>query len=66
MKKYKTIHSESAMVLISVPVSPRPLYDSDMEVCEPEFANDPLVEKLNLVEKENEYLKEKKELKKRR
>ena len=29
------------------------------EVCEPEIATDPLVEKLNLVEKENEYLKEK-------
>ena len=28
-------------------------------VCEPEFETDPLVEKLNLVEKENEYLKEK-------
>ncbi|XBI56861.1 hypothetical protein VPH35_038376 [Triticum aestivum] len=47
------------MVLISVPVGPRPVYDSDMEVCEPEIATDPLVEKLNLVEKENEYLKEK-------
>lgn len=30
-----------------------------MEVCEQEIATDPLVEKLNLVEKENEYLKEK-------
>ena len=29
------------------------------EVCEPEIATDPLVEKLNLVEKENKYLKEK-------
>ena len=29
------------------------------EVCEPELETDPLVEKLNLVEKENEYLKEK-------
>ena len=29
------------------------------EVCEPEIAIGPLVEKLNLVEKENEYLKEK-------
>ena len=29
------------------------------EVCEPEIATDHLVEKLNLVEKENEYLKEK-------
>ena len=28
-------------------------------VCEPEFETDPLVEKLNLVEKGNEYLKEK-------
>ncbi|KAM3300545.1 hypothetical protein ACQJBY_041521 [Aegilops geniculata] len=47
------------MVLISVPVGPRPVYDSDVEVCEPEIATDPLVEKLNLVEKQNEYLKEK-------
>ena len=76
------------MVLISVPVGPRPIYDSDVvytlfynlfvafrvydnyahqvdidifiqEVCEPEIAADALVEKLNLVEKENEYLKEK-------
>uniref|UniRef100_A0A8I6Y6K3 Uncharacterized protein n=1 Tax=Hordeum vulgare subsp. vulgare TaxID=112509 RepID=A0A8I6Y6K3_HORVV len=29
------------------------------EVCEAEIASDPLVEKLNLVEKQNEYLKEK-------
>ena len=29
------------------------------EVCEPEIPADPLVERLNLVEKENEYLKEK-------
>ncbi|XBH56931.1 hypothetical protein VPH35_078638 [Triticum aestivum] len=47
------------MVLISVPVGPRPVYDSDVEVCELEIATDPLVKKLNLVEKENEYLKEK-------
>ncbi|XBH71606.1 hypothetical protein VPH35_099039 [Triticum aestivum] len=47
------------MVLISVPVGPRRVYDSDVEACEPKIATDPLVEKLNLVEKENEYLKEK-------
>ncbi|XBJ23338.1 hypothetical protein VPH35_001524 [Triticum aestivum] len=47
------------MVLISVPVGPRPVYDLGVEVCEPEIATDPLVEKLNLVEKENKYLKEK-------
>uniref|UniRef100_A0A8I6Y0G5 Uncharacterized protein n=1 Tax=Hordeum vulgare subsp. vulgare TaxID=112509 RepID=A0A8I6Y0G5_HORVV len=47
------------MVLISVPVVPRPVYDSDVEVCDSEIASDPLVEKLNLVEKEYEYLKEK-------
>ncbi|KAM3364529.1 hypothetical protein ACQJBY_014712 [Aegilops geniculata] len=47
------------MLLISVPVGPRPVYDSDVEVCEPEIATAPLVEKLNLVEKENKYLKEK-------
>ena len=29
------------------------------EVCEPKFETNPLVEKLNLVEKENEYLKDK-------
>ena len=29
------------------------------EVCEPEIATDPLVKKLNLVEQENKYLKEK-------
>src|SRR5215216_3242636 len=29
------------------------------EVCEPEIPTDPLVERLNLVEKENNYLKEK-------
>uniref|UniRef100_A0A8I6YC28 Uncharacterized protein n=1 Tax=Hordeum vulgare subsp. vulgare TaxID=112509 RepID=A0A8I6YC28_HORVV len=46
------------MVLIFVPVGPRPVYGSD-EVCELEIATDPLVEKLNLVQKENEYLKEK-------
>ncbi|KAI4980865.1 hypothetical protein ZWY2020_021350 [Hordeum vulgare] len=47
------------MVLISVPVGPRPVYDSDVEVCEPEIPTNPLVERLNLVENENEYLKEK-------
>uniref|UniRef100_A0A8I7BCM9 Uncharacterized protein n=1 Tax=Hordeum vulgare subsp. vulgare TaxID=112509 RepID=A0A8I7BCM9_HORVV len=47
------------MVLISVPIGPRPVYDLDVEVSEAEIAFDPLVEKLNLVEKENEYLKEK-------
>ena len=30
-----------------------------LEVCEPEIPTDPIVEKLNLVERENEYLKEK-------
>ena len=29
------------------------------EVCEPEIPTDPIVERLNLVENENEYLKEK-------
>ena len=29
------------------------------EVCEPEIPTDPIVERLNLVERENEYLKEK-------
>ncbi|KAM3254074.1 hypothetical protein ACQJBY_047915 [Aegilops geniculata] len=47
------------MVLISVPLGPRPGYDSDVEVCEPEIPTDPIVERLNLVERENEYLKEK-------
>ncbi|KAI4990378.1 hypothetical protein ZWY2020_038741 [Hordeum vulgare] len=47
------------MVLISVLDSPHLIYDSDVEVCEPEIPTDPLVERLNLVEKENEYLKEK-------
>ncbi|XBH68937.1 hypothetical protein VPH35_096962 [Triticum aestivum] len=47
------------MVLISVPVGPHLVYDSDVEVCEPEIPTDPLVERLNLVEKENKYLKEK-------
>ena len=28
------------------------------EVCEPEIPTDPIVERLNLVERENEYLKE--------
>uniref|UniRef100_A0A8I6Z6K3 Uncharacterized protein n=1 Tax=Hordeum vulgare subsp. vulgare TaxID=112509 RepID=A0A8I6Z6K3_HORVV len=47
------------MVLISVPVGPRLVYYFDVKVCEPEIATEPLVEKLNLVEKENTYLKEK-------
>ncbi|KAI4997346.1 hypothetical protein ZWY2020_052688 [Hordeum vulgare] len=47
------------MVLISVPIGPLLVYDWDVEVCEPEIPTDPLVERLNLVEKENEYLKEK-------
>ncbi|XBJ05295.1 hypothetical protein VPH35_024111 [Triticum aestivum] len=47
------------MVLISVPVGPRPGYDSDVEVVEPEIPTDPIVERLNLVERENEDLKEK-------
>ncbi|XBI88993.1 hypothetical protein VPH35_026881 [Triticum aestivum] len=47
------------MVLVSAPVGPRPVYDSDVEVCEPEIPTDPIVERLNLVERENEYLKEK-------
>ncbi|XBH72601.1 hypothetical protein VPH35_099854 [Triticum aestivum] len=47
------------MVLISVPVGPRPCYDSDVEVCEPEIPTDHIVERLNLVERENKYLKEK-------
>ena len=76
------------MVLVSAPVGPRPVYDSDVvyiifynylvhllfmtimptnvtqilfiqEVCEPEIPTDPIVERLNLVEEENNYLKEK-------
>ncbi|XBH96682.1 hypothetical protein VPH35_087020 [Triticum aestivum] len=47
------------MVLVSAPVGPRPVYDSDVEVCEPEIPTDPIVERLNLVERESEYLKEK-------
>uniref|UniRef100_A0A8I6YAX0 Uncharacterized protein n=1 Tax=Hordeum vulgare subsp. vulgare TaxID=112509 RepID=A0A8I6YAX0_HORVV len=49
------------MVLVSASVSPRPVYDSDVEVCEPEIPThiEILVEKLNLVEKENNYLKKK-------
>uniref|UniRef100_A0A8I6YWG2 Uncharacterized protein n=1 Tax=Hordeum vulgare subsp. vulgare TaxID=112509 RepID=A0A8I6YWG2_HORVV len=47
------------MVLISVSVVPCPVYDSDVEVCESEIPTDPIVERLNLVEKENKYLKEK-------
>ncbi|KAF7045656.1 hypothetical protein CFC21_054740 [Triticum aestivum] len=47
------------MVLIDVPVGPRPVYVSDVELCEPEIPTDPFVEKLNLVKKENENMKEK-------
>uniref|UniRef100_A0A8I6X6J0 Uncharacterized protein n=1 Tax=Hordeum vulgare subsp. vulgare TaxID=112509 RepID=A0A8I6X6J0_HORVV len=48
------------MVLVSASVGPRPVYDSDVEVCEPEIPThiEILLEKLNLVEKENKYLKE--------
>uniref|UniRef100_A0A8I7B303 Uncharacterized protein n=1 Tax=Hordeum vulgare subsp. vulgare TaxID=112509 RepID=A0A8I7B303_HORVV len=47
------------MVLVSAHVGPCPAYDSDVEVCESEIPTDPLVERLNLVEKENNYLKKK-------
>uniref|UniRef100_A0A8I6XC63 Uncharacterized protein n=1 Tax=Hordeum vulgare subsp. vulgare TaxID=112509 RepID=A0A8I6XC63_HORVV len=49
------------MVLESAPVGPRPVYDSDVEVCEPEIPPhlEMLLEKLTLVERENKYLKEK-------
>uniref|UniRef100_A0A8I6WS53 Uncharacterized protein n=1 Tax=Hordeum vulgare subsp. vulgare TaxID=112509 RepID=A0A8I6WS53_HORVV len=47
------------MVLISIPVGPHLVHDSNVEVCEPEIPTNPLVERLYLVEKENEYLKEK-------
>uniref|UniRef100_A0A8I6XD90 Uncharacterized protein n=1 Tax=Hordeum vulgare subsp. vulgare TaxID=112509 RepID=A0A8I6XD90_HORVV len=49
------------MVLVSASVGPRPVYDSDVEVREPEIPTHIkiLVEKLNLVEKENKYLKKK-------
>uniref|UniRef100_A0A8I6Y1Q1 Uncharacterized protein n=1 Tax=Hordeum vulgare subsp. vulgare TaxID=112509 RepID=A0A8I6Y1Q1_HORVV len=49
------------MVLVSASVVPRHVYDSDVEVCEPEIPThiEILLEKLNLVEKENKYLKEK-------
>ncbi|XBH83014.1 hypothetical protein VPH35_071551 [Triticum aestivum] len=47
------------MVLISVLVGPPPCYDSVVEVCEPEIPTVPIVERLNLVKRENEYLKEK-------
>uniref|UniRef100_A0A8I6XTT3 Uncharacterized protein n=1 Tax=Hordeum vulgare subsp. vulgare TaxID=112509 RepID=A0A8I6XTT3_HORVV len=49
------------MVLVSASVGPRPVYDSDVEVCEPEIPThiQILVEKLNLVQKENKYLKKK-------
>uniref|UniRef100_A0A8I6YLA4 Uncharacterized protein n=1 Tax=Hordeum vulgare subsp. vulgare TaxID=112509 RepID=A0A8I6YLA4_HORVV len=49
------------MVLVSAPVGPRPVYDSDVEVCEPEIPThlEMLLEKLTLVEKENKYLKKK-------
>ena len=37
------------------------------EVCEPEIPTDPIVERLNLVEEENNYLKEKiKKMRRRR
>uniref|UniRef100_A0A8I6Z1F9 Uncharacterized protein n=1 Tax=Hordeum vulgare subsp. vulgare TaxID=112509 RepID=A0A8I6Z1F9_HORVV len=49
------------MVLVSASVGPCQVYDSDVEVCEPEIPThiEILLEKLNLVEKENKYLKEK-------
>uniref|UniRef100_A0A8I6ZF83 Uncharacterized protein n=1 Tax=Hordeum vulgare subsp. vulgare TaxID=112509 RepID=A0A8I6ZF83_HORVV len=49
------------MVLVSAPVDPRLVYDSDVEVCEPEIPThlEMLLEKLTLVEKQNKYLKEK-------
>uniref|UniRef100_A0A8I7BAE9 Uncharacterized protein n=1 Tax=Hordeum vulgare subsp. vulgare TaxID=112509 RepID=A0A8I7BAE9_HORVV len=47
------------MILISVPLGSHLVYDSDVEVCEPEIPTDPLLGRLNLVEKENDYLKEK-------
>uniref|UniRef100_A0A8I6WJU0 Uncharacterized protein n=1 Tax=Hordeum vulgare subsp. vulgare TaxID=112509 RepID=A0A8I6WJU0_HORVV len=49
------------MVLVSASLGPRPVYDSDVEVCEPEIPTHIKihVEKLNLVEKENKYLKKK-------
>uniref|UniRef100_A0A8I7B7C8 Uncharacterized protein n=1 Tax=Hordeum vulgare subsp. vulgare TaxID=112509 RepID=A0A8I7B7C8_HORVV len=49
------------MVLVSASVGPRPVYDSDVEVCEPEIPThiEILADKLNLVEKENKYLKKK-------
>uniref|UniRef100_A0A8I6YT56 Uncharacterized protein n=1 Tax=Hordeum vulgare subsp. vulgare TaxID=112509 RepID=A0A8I6YT56_HORVV len=49
------------MVLVSAPVGPRPVYDSDVEVCEPEIPThlEMLLEKLTLVDKEKKYLKEK-------
>uniref|UniRef100_A0A8I6WIX3 Uncharacterized protein n=1 Tax=Hordeum vulgare subsp. vulgare TaxID=112509 RepID=A0A8I6WIX3_HORVV len=49
------------MVLVSAPVGPRPVYDLDVEVCEPEIPThlEMLLDKLTLVEKENKYLEEK-------
>uniref|UniRef100_A0A8I7B250 Uncharacterized protein n=1 Tax=Hordeum vulgare subsp. vulgare TaxID=112509 RepID=A0A8I7B250_HORVV len=49
------------MILVSAPIGPRPVYDSDVEVCEPEIPTqlEMLLEKLTLVEKENKYLQEK-------
>uniref|UniRef100_A0A8I6WT00 Uncharacterized protein n=1 Tax=Hordeum vulgare subsp. vulgare TaxID=112509 RepID=A0A8I6WT00_HORVV len=49
------------MVLVSASVGPRPVYHSDVEVVEPEIPThiEILLEKLNLVEKEKKYLKEK-------
>uniref|UniRef100_A0A8I6X6H1 Uncharacterized protein n=1 Tax=Hordeum vulgare subsp. vulgare TaxID=112509 RepID=A0A8I6X6H1_HORVV len=48
-----------AMVLVSAHVGPRPAYDSRGDVCEPKIPTDPHVERLNLDEKENDYLKKK-------
>uniref|UniRef100_A0A8I6XTY6 Uncharacterized protein n=1 Tax=Hordeum vulgare subsp. vulgare TaxID=112509 RepID=A0A8I6XTY6_HORVV len=49
------------MVLVSASVGPRPVYDSDVEVCEPEIPTHIkiLADKLHLVEKQNKYLKKK-------
>uniref|UniRef100_A0A8I6YE93 Uncharacterized protein n=1 Tax=Hordeum vulgare subsp. vulgare TaxID=112509 RepID=A0A8I6YE93_HORVV len=49
------------MVLVSAPIGPSPVYNSDVEVYEPEIPThiEMRLEKLTLVEKENKYLKEK-------
>uniref|UniRef100_A0A8I6YBF7 Uncharacterized protein n=1 Tax=Hordeum vulgare subsp. vulgare TaxID=112509 RepID=A0A8I6YBF7_HORVV len=49
------------MVLVSAPVGPHPIYDSDVEVCGPEIPThlEMLLEKLTFIQKENKYLKEK-------